>query len=132
MNIGDRIKARRLELGMTLEDVGKLVGVGKSTVRKWETGMIRNMGRDKISLLADALNLPPTDFIFIEDQSTIHSLSSAEIQLITKYRFIDERGRANVDRILEWEYQDAIKRSPSGRSPNRLRLEDNPQEEDRT
>lgn len=36
------IKSRRLELGMTLEEVGDLVGVGKSTVRKWESGMIDN------------------------------------------------------------------------------------------
>lgn len=37
------LKSRRLELGMTLEDVGDYVGVGKSTVRKWENGMIDNM-----------------------------------------------------------------------------------------
>lgn len=49
------IKARREELGYTLEEVGKMVGVGKSTVRKWEQGMISNMGRDKISKLSQAL-----------------------------------------------------------------------------
>lgn len=32
------IKSRRKELNLTLEQVGDLVGVGKSTVRKWETG----------------------------------------------------------------------------------------------
>lgn len=37
------LKNRRLELGMTLEDVGDYVGVGKSTVKKWENGMINNM-----------------------------------------------------------------------------------------
>lgn len=37
------LKSRRFELGMTLEDVGDYVGVGKSTVRKWENGMINNM-----------------------------------------------------------------------------------------
>lgn len=30
------IKSRRLELGLTLEQVGQKVGVGKSTVRKWK------------------------------------------------------------------------------------------------
>ncbi|EMF0149433.1 helix-turn-helix transcriptional regulator [Enterococcus hirae] len=44
----DVLKEKHLEKNMTLEDVGKLVGVGKSTVRKWENGMIENMGRDKI------------------------------------------------------------------------------------
>ncbi len=45
MELGDKIKNRRLELGLTLEEVGKMVGVGKSTVMKWETGYIENMKR---------------------------------------------------------------------------------------
>ena len=50
-----RIKELRQERGLTLEQVAKVVGVGKSTVRKWETGMIANMKRDKIASLAKAL-----------------------------------------------------------------------------
>lgn len=57
------IKARREELGYTLEEVGKMVGVGKSTVRKWEQGMISNMGRDKISKLSQALKISPLKLI---------------------------------------------------------------------
>jgi len=59
MNINDKLSQRRKELGLTLEDVGKMVGVGKSTVRKWETGDIANMKRDKIALLANALKVSP-------------------------------------------------------------------------
>ena len=54
-----RIKDLRLEKGLTLEQVGNLAGVGKSTVRKWETGMIANMKRDKIASLAQALGTTP-------------------------------------------------------------------------
>lgn len=54
-----RIKELRKERNMTLEDVAKIVGVGKSTVRKWETGMIENMRRDKIAALAKALGTTP-------------------------------------------------------------------------
>ena len=59
MDIGDKIKQLREEKGMTLEELGNKVGVGKSTVRKWETGMIENMRRDKIKKVADALNVTP-------------------------------------------------------------------------
>lgn len=59
MRIGDVIKTRRLALNLTLEDVGRKVGVGKSTVRKWETGMIENMRRDKIAKLAEVLEISP-------------------------------------------------------------------------
>ena len=68
MNIGKLIRNRRLELNLTLEDVGKSVGVGKSTVRKWENGMIENMGRDKIALLAKALQISPLTLLYIDEQ----------------------------------------------------------------
>ena len=57
--MAQRIKALRQEKGLTLEQVAVVVGVGKSTVRKWETGMIANMKRDKIALLAKALGTTP-------------------------------------------------------------------------
>ena len=41
--MAQRIKKLRQEKSMTLEQVADVVGVGKSTVRKWETGMIANM-----------------------------------------------------------------------------------------
>lgn len=58
-DMAKRIKDLRTSQGMTLEQVAEKVGVGKSTVRKWETGMIANMRRDKIAALADALNTSP-------------------------------------------------------------------------
>ena len=57
--MAQRIKALRQEKGLTLEQVADVVGVGKSTVRKWETGIIANMKRDKIASLAKALGTTP-------------------------------------------------------------------------
>ena len=58
-DLPQRIKNLRAEKGMTLEQVANVVGVGKSTVRKWETGTIENMGVDKIEKLAKAFRVPP-------------------------------------------------------------------------
>ena len=63
MNIGDLIHNQRKALHLTLEEVGKAVGVSKSTVKKWETGYISNMKRDKIALLANILQINPTELI---------------------------------------------------------------------
>lgn len=69
------INQRRTELKLTLEQVGQAVGVGKSTVKKWEDGYISNMRRDKIALLAKVLKMNPVSFITgefkeEEDQAT--------------------------------------------------------------
>ena len=65
---------------MTLEQVGELVGVGKSTVRKWENGMIENMGRDKIVALSKALNISPLDILGLTDDESVEPIIEKTIQ----------------------------------------------------
>jgi len=58
-DMAQKIKELRVANDMTLEQVADIVGVGKSTVRKWETGMIANLRRDKSAALAKALHTTP-------------------------------------------------------------------------
>ncbi|MDY5985654.1 MAG: helix-turn-helix transcriptional regulator [Lachnoclostridium sp.] len=73
-----RIKDLRQEKGLTLEQVADVVGVGKSTVRKWETGMIANMRRDKIADLAKALGTTPAYLMGWEEDDSKKELSQNE------------------------------------------------------
>lgn len=75
-----KIKQLRLERDMTLEQVATIVGVGKSTVRKWETGMIANMKRDKIALLASALGTTPA-YLMGWKEDTAKAASPKEVKL---------------------------------------------------
>ena len=68
MEMGEKIYNLRIEKGLTLEELGNLVGVGKSTVRKWEKGMISNMKRDKIAKLASALDTTPAYLMGWEEE----------------------------------------------------------------
>ena len=58
-NMGAKIKDKRIALEMTLAELGDKVGVGASTVRKWETGYIKDMRSDKIQKVAEALEVSP-------------------------------------------------------------------------
>ena len=81
MEISKLISDRRKELGLTLEEVGKVVGVSKSTVKKWEDGYISNMKRDKIALLAKALKLNPVVLITGEEEPTSTSQLTEDEEL---------------------------------------------------
>lgn len=59
MDIGEKINQLRIKKGLTLEQIGDAVGVNKATVMKWESGMIKNMRRDKIAKLAEVLGTSP-------------------------------------------------------------------------
>lgn len=56
MTTGDRIHYLRTQLGFTLQELGDRVGVGASTVRKWETGSIKTLRTDKMQKLSQALD----------------------------------------------------------------------------
>lgn len=99
MNIGELIKQRRTELELTYEDIGNFVGVGKSTVRKWEKGIIKNMGADKIELLSKILKISPLDFF--ETAPAQASFTADELRHIEKYRQLDADGQAEIDGIMD-------------------------------
>lgn len=60
MELKDILKQRRLEVGLTLAEVAKLVGVSEATVSRWESGNIANMKRSRIAALAKALQVSPS------------------------------------------------------------------------
>ena len=88
--MAERIKTLRQEKGLTLEQVAEVVGVGKSTVRKWETGMIANMRRDKIAELAKALGTTPAYLMGWKEEETPDEpeLNEGEMDLIKLFRQI--------------------------------------------
>lgn len=107
---GDHLRKRRKELKLTLEQVGDIVGVGKSTVRKWETGDIENMRRDKIALLAKALKSSPLFVMGIKPPADDDShVSDEDIAMLNKFRILDERGKHTVRTVLNVEYDRCTK-----------------------
>ena len=117
MDTGEKIHALRLSKGMTLEELGTIVGVGKSTVRKWETGIIANMRRDKIANLSAALGVSPAYLMGweeVEDQDTFPPLTAAEESHMRKYRKLSDTNKVRIDEridILLEDEREALKRA---------------------
>ena len=94
--MAQRIKNLRQEKGLTLEQVAEVVGVGKSTVRKWETGMIANMRRDKIADLAKALGTTPAYLMGWNEKEESPSepeLTEGDREILEDFRLIPEEWR---------------------------------------
>lgn len=99
-----RIKDLRKEKGLTLEQVADIVGVGKSTVRKWETGMIANMKRDKIASLAKALGTTPAYLMGWDEKEISLSelpLTEGEKRMLSIFRQIPEDRQESALDVLE-------------------------------
>ncbi|WP_342432640.1 helix-turn-helix domain-containing protein [Neobacillus sp. FSL H8-0543] len=57
--IGSRIKERRLELGITLQEVAEAIDVNKSTIQRYENGKIKDIKTPIIESIASFLNVNP-------------------------------------------------------------------------
>lgn len=91
--INSLMRNRRKELGLTMKDVAKAVGVSEATVSRWESGNIANMGRDKINALSKVLNLSPISIMGISDDIDDFLELPSNIIPITKVRRIPVIGK---------------------------------------
>lgn len=64
--VSERIKALRIAAGMTQEELGAVLGVGKATVQKYESGQIQNLKSEHIRKLCYLFRKRPHYFIFDE------------------------------------------------------------------
>ena len=76
MNIGQMIKDARLSKGLTQEELGKLVGVQKSAIAKYESGRVVNIKRSTLQGLARALDLKGSDLIIESNPKEAAELSA--------------------------------------------------------
>ncbi len=106
-DLGKRIYNLRKARGLTLEAVGQVVGVGRSTVRKWENGIIANMRRDKIKKLAVALGTTPSYIMGWTDDPNDDGLSSDFIpdlspQLQALADALDQLNEEGQEKLLDY------------------------------
>ena len=59
MTVGERIRFRRQQLGLTVEEVAKRLGKNRATIYRYESDEIENLPLPILEPLAKALNTSP-------------------------------------------------------------------------
>ena len=95
ITIGNKIKERRIELGMTQEELGNKIGVKKAAIHKYEKGIVENIKRSTQFKLAQALQMNPADLFYSDDVST--TLDSPPVkedilEALSKEYMVDKEG----------------------------------------
>ena len=67
--VGENIKKRRKELGLSAERLADIIGIAPATIYRYENGSIEKLGTDKLVPIAKALKTTPADLLMgIDDQ----------------------------------------------------------------
>lgn len=103
--MGDRIRARRIELVMTQETLAGHLGVSFQQVQKYEKGVNR-VNAARLKDIAEALDMKVEDF-FEKDQlpavtSLIHATDKGTIRMLQAYgRIKDQATQRQVVTLAE-------------------------------
>lgn len=73
------LKKRRLELGLTMLEVAKAIGVSEATISRYESGNIKNMRRDRIEKYANILKVNPAVLLGVNEDE-----QESDISVLTK------------------------------------------------
>jgi len=111
MNIGAKIKQARLAKGYTQEELGKLIGVQKSAVAKYEKGKIVNIKRSVLAKISKVLDIPPVELVSDIEEKPVETANKladlflgieiketdAEVKLmLEEYNSLDDAKKAQV------------------------------------
>jgi transcriptional regulator with XRE-family HTH domain len=92
MEFKDILKSERIAHGYTQEELGRLVGLKKSAIHKYENGLVVNPGRSLIFKFAKALDVSPAYLLGIEDERPTDS----EKDLLECFRTLNSDGKEKV------------------------------------
>lgn len=81
--MGKRIKELRLKKGVTQEELGKVIGVQKAAILKYESGLVENMKRSSIKKLAEYFNVKPS-YLMGLDNNIINVYSSVHAGILSE------------------------------------------------
>lgn len=102
--INERIKERRLQMGLTLLDVADALGVKEATAQRYESGAIKNISHETVCKLSEILRCSPSYLMGWEDFAAPAAvgleLSALEIQIITRFRALPVGERNMILRSL--------------------------------
>lgn len=79
MNFGEKLKNLRLKKNYTLEELGNLTGNSKQTLHKYEQGIVTNVPKEKIEVLASVLGCSPAYLYDWEEENYYFDEETREI-----------------------------------------------------
>lgn len=101
-DIGNLLKRKRKEKGLTLEQAGKLIGVSKVTYRDYELNNIKSARMDKMRAIADFLEVSPEDLFNDEklEQVSKKDFAKEVTSLLNKTDGINDQEKALLIQTL--------------------------------
>lgn len=104
MKIGERIKRRRLSLGITADQLGEQIGKNRATVYRYESEEIEKLPIGILEPLAAALHTTPAYLMGWDEeepQAPDQELAADEDRLLSLYRTLSPDGKTYIQNQMD-------------------------------
>lgn len=80
--MAERIKERRIAMGLTQEELGEKLGLQKSAIAKYENGRVKNIKRNTIALMSEILECTPTYLMGLDESTAPRTRTATVINVL--------------------------------------------------
>ena len=98
MEIGQRLKNKRIEKSMTLIELSKLTGIPNGTLSKYENNK-NNPSLENFYSLSKILEVSPN--WLLTGKEDIYNLNNEEINLLKKYNILTDKNKGKVENFID-------------------------------
>lgn len=101
MTLGERLKQLRLEKGITQEELGKIIGLKKQAIWKYENGNVTNMKRSTIKTLSDYFDVSPSYLMGYSDKRK-ETTSPINSEIVSAFQNLSEIQQEQVLNFIKF------------------------------
>lgn len=105
MGMAERIKERRIAMGLTQEELASRLGLQKSAIAKYEKGRVENIKRSIIQRMSEILECSPCYLMGFTENDEPYALDGRESHLVSTYRNLSLAGKRKVTKYADNIYE---------------------------
>lgn len=100
MTIGQRIKQRRKDMGISADELGKRIGKNRATIFRYENGDIENLPVDILKPIAEALLTTPQELMGWQEEKAAENggMSESKRQL---FALAEQCSEEDAEKLLQ-------------------------------
>lgn len=101
LSLGDKIRLARTKKGLKQSDLSNLLGIRNTAVSSWEN----NQSKPDINMLESLCRILEVNPNYFFNLDINDSITINELDLIKKYRLLDNRGKHIIKNLLDIELE---------------------------
>ena len=101
MTTGEKIRSRRIQLGLTVQRIADACNVSKATISRWETGITDKINLEALMCLSKVLLVEPIELLDDDYSKRLSSETTLIDNIIIKLKKLSKDELIKIDNLID-------------------------------